>query len=256
MTVAVRERRTHSPSVPRFDDRLKASLAIVSNGLLVLVVIVIAGLEELFGRQQTPTLALLAFVLLELVLIVYFGALAASDRFQDLLRLLARAARTGVGVGGGAEQGSTGEERSTSRASVARRVLTNLWVPVTLNFLMVGYLIYASGGLANSAYSQVPIAMMLIGQSVYDVPAAIELSAGCGAPRVLVFVWRVAGLYAYPLCLMAFLLACLLLLQRYAPLVSTPVPAVETGLTTLVMLLASMCVTFITRKADRVSALR
>jgi hypothetical protein len=227
-------------------------LAIVSNGFLVLVVASIAGIEGLFDRQQTPTLALLSFVLLELVLIVYYGAVAASDRFQDLLRLLARAARTGVSSD--VERCSAAEEGPASAAGFARRLLTNLWVPVTGNFLVVGYLIYVSGGIANSAYSQVPIAMMLIGQSVYDVPAAIDLSSGRRVPRVLVFVWRVAVLYAYPLCLMAFLLACLLLLQRYAPLVSTPVPGVETGLTTLVMLLASMCVTFITRKADRVSA--
>jgi hypothetical protein len=232
--------------VLEFDDRLKISIAIMANIFLIVAVDAIRGLEDIFGRGQIPTVALLIFNCLALAQIIYYGAVAASDKINDLLTLLFRETHADTSEGG----------NSTARAKNNRKIvryLGNIQIPATLNFLLVGYLIYVSGGIANSPYSSVPIAMMIIGQSVYYVPP-IEFGPRRKMPRLLTFFWEVVSPYAYPLLLMAFLLGSLIALQNYIPLVTKAAPAIETIFTTFLILLVSMCATFIRRRANQVVA--
>jgi len=231
--------------VARFDDRLKAAMAAAANLFFLVAVSTIWAVESsAFDTHQLPGVSPLLFTIGELLIIVYFGALAASDRFGALVEMLVRAARSGI-----SEDPSESSPEDLG-AGALRRLLTNLWTPVTLNFLLAGGLIYASGGIVNSPYSQVPIAMMLIGQSVYGVPP-VELSHHPRTPRVVVFAASVARLYLYPLLIMVSLELSLVVLQTTHPLVTTPAPAAELLLTTLLSLFAGMCVTFVTRRADR-----
>lgn len=231
--------------VARFDDRLKAAMAAAANVFFLVAVTTIWAVEcSAFDTHQLPGVSPLLFAIGELLLIVYFGALAASDRFGALVEMLVRAARSGI------SQEDGHDEEGDLTAGWLRRVLTNLWTPVTLNFLLAGGLIYASGGVVNSPYSQVPIAMMLIGQSVYGVPP-VELSHHPHTPRIVVFAASVARLYLYPLLIMVLLEVSLVVLQATHPLVTTPPPTVELLVTTLISLFAGMCVTFVTRRADQ-----
>jgi hypothetical protein len=234
--------------VARFDDRLKAAMAAAANVFFLLAVSTIWAVESsAFDTHQLPGVSPLLFAIGELLLIVYFGALAASDRFGALVEMLVRAARSGISAD--PAEGA----REDLGAGALRRLLTNLWTPVTLNFLLAGGLIYASGGVVNSPYSQVPIAMMLIGQSVYGVPP-VELSHHARAPRVVVFAASVARLYVYPLFIVLSLEVSLVVLQATHPLVTAPAPAAEVLVTMLISLFAGMCVTFVTRRADQAGA--
>jgi hypothetical protein len=231
--------------VARFDDRLKAAMAAAANAFFLVAVTTIWAVESsAFDTHQLPGVSPFLFAIGELLVIVYFGALAASDRFGALVEMLVRAARSGI-----SKDPLDGARRNAGGGRVGR-LLTNLWTPVTLNFVLAGGLIYASGGVVNSPYSQVPIAMMLIGQSVYGVPP-VELSHHPRTPRIVVFAGAVARLYLYPLLIMVSLEVSLVVLQATHPLVTTPPPTAELLVTTLISLFAGMCVTFVTRRADR-----
>jgi hypothetical protein len=233
---------------PKFDDRLKALLSAVSNLLFLIAVVAIWGSEQpLIGRHQLSGSALVAFTIWELALIAYYGALAVSDDLGALPRLLTNAIREGVA--------STKEAPGPSHAAAARRplrvvVASNLWLPVTLNFASVGWLIFASGGIANSPYNQVPVAMILIGQSLYAVPPMV-LTSESRTPWPIMFVSQVMRLYWSSITVVAVLLTTLLLLQRYDPMQTRAAPPVEILLVMLASLIASMGVTFVTRRADR-----
>lgn len=134
-----------------------------------------------------------------------------------------------------------------------RRVMANLWIPVTLQFWLVGWLIYASGGLKNSPYSMVLPAMLIIGQSVYPT-SPIRLGADPRPRDFLVFVWRMACYYGYPQLMFGSLLVALVLLQEYHPLVTKPAPAAETIFVTQVSIFVVMCVVFVTKRLDRAAA--
>lgn len=233
----------------RFDDRLKAAMAAAANLFFLVAVSTIWVIEtSAFDTHQLPGVSPLLFAIGELLLAVYFSALAASDRFGVLVEMLVCAARSGI-----SKHSSDGAREDDLGAGRVRRLLTDLWTPVTLNFLLAGALIYASGGVVNSPYSQVPIAMMLIGQSVYRVPP-VELSQHPRIPRVVVFAASVARLYRYPILIMISIEASLVVLQATHPLVTTPAPTAELLVTTLISFFAGMCVTFVTRRADRAGA--
>ena len=233
------------PVVPKFDDRMKASLASFANLFFLAVVCIIWGLEQAFGGHQLSSINLVIFALGALVLIEWFNLRASPERISALFYMLGRAARSGV-----AKAPPASKAANASDISRFKRFLCNLWVPVTLNFWLAGWLIYASGGITNSPYAQVPIAMMIVGQGVYDVPP-IKLRTDTKVPEFLVFLGGVARLYWYPLILMVCLLSALVGLQTNLPLVIHPAPTLETLLITMVMLFASMCVTFVTRRSDR-----
>jgi hypothetical protein len=231
--------------VARFTDRLKAAMAAAANLFFLLAVSTIWVVESsAFDTHQLPGVSPLVFAIGELLLIVYFGALAASDRFGALVEMLVRAARSGI------SKEETQADREDFTGGSLRCLVTNLWTPVTLNFLLAGGLIYASGGIVNSPYSPVPIAMVLIGQSVYRVPP-VELSHHPHIPRVVVFAATVARLYRYPLFIVVLLELSLVALQAARPLVTTPAPAAELLVTILISMFAGMCVTFVTRRADQ-----
>jgi uncharacterized membrane protein YqjE len=232
--------------VARFNDRLKAAMAAAANLFFLVAVSSIWVVEvSVFDTHQLPGVSPLLFAIGELLLIVYFAALAASDRFGALIEILVSAARSGI-----SKDPSDGAREDDLGGGRLRRLLTNLWTPVTLSFLLAGALIYASGGVVNSPYSQVPVAMMLIGQSVYRVPP-VELSHHTRIPRVIVFAASVARLYCYPLLIIVSIEVSLVVLQATYPLVTTSAPTAELLVTTLVTCFAGMCVTFVTRRADQ-----
>jgi hypothetical protein len=134
---------------------------------------------------------------------------------------------------------------------VLKALTANLWVPVTFQFVLVGWLIYASGGIMNSPYSSVPIVMMMIGQSVYAAPS-IEFEGDIKVRDVVLLLGRVGRAYRYPLLMVATLYLALMVLQENHPLVTHPAPAIEIVLTTLANLFFGMCVVIVTRRADRV----
>lgn len=233
---------------PNFDDRLKAAMAAAANVMFTSVVVLMWGLEgPLFGGHQLYGSSPLLFVIFALVMVLYYGALASADRFGRLVDMLVQAAARGIL----AEHAETNPQRPSATGR-ARAIAANLWVPVTLNFLLAGWLIYASGGILNSPYASVPIAMMLIGQSVYGVPP-IDLRGRSRLPRLVVFVLAILRLYLYPLALIVTIEVALVALQRLHPLVRSPAPSAEFVISTLLILLASMCVTFVTRRADQAS---
>jgi hypothetical protein len=233
---------------PRFDDRLKAAMAAAANVMFTSVVVLMWGLEgPLFGGHQLYGSSPLLFVIFALTMVLYYGALATSDRFGRLADMLVQAAARGI-----VAEPEGAEPQRSSRPGRARAIFANLWVPVTLNFLLAGWLIYASGGILNSPYASVPVAMMLIGQSVYGVPP-IDLRGHSRLPRLVVFVLAILRLYLYPFMLIIVIELMLVALQRLHPLVRSPAPAAEFVISTLLILLASMCVTFVTRRADKAS---
>jgi hypothetical protein len=117
-------------------------------------------------------------------------------------------------------------------------------------FWLVGWLIYATVGITTSPYSGVPLSMIIIGQSVYAIPP-IQLRPSRRTPRLLVFTWGVARIYWSSLLVVVSLLGALVLLQRYLPAYRAPAPSGEILVVTLVSLVASMCVTFVTRRGDQ-----
>lgn len=229
---------------PKFDSKLKAGLAVVSNIVLLLAVNIIYALDDLLGKGQITLIPLLIFDLLSLLLIVFYGAVVTSDTIGSLVGWLVRVVSGDV---------RAKNVFATDPVEAESQLLCNLWIPVTLNFLLAGYLIYMSGGITGSPFGQVPIAMMLIGQSVYDAPR-IDLTTQARLPQPVLFLCEVARLYAYPLCLMVGLLAGLLAAQTYAPLETAPAPSLEIAATGFVVLFASMCVTFVTRRADQLAS--
>jgi hypothetical protein len=237
-----------SSQVPKFDNYMKATLAVFANLFFLGIVLLIWGLEKIFGCHQLSGANLIIFALWALVLIQWFNLRASPDRAKALFYMLGRAARSGV-----TEAPPAATEEGAADVSRLKLIATSLWVPVTLNFGLAGWLIYASGGTTNSPYAQVPIAMMLIGQGVYDIPP-IELRSS-KIPKPLTFIGGVAQLYWYPLILMTVLLTMLVGLQAKLPLVTRPAPTTETLLITLVMLFASMCINFLTRRSDRDASL-
>jgi hypothetical protein len=176
------------------------------------------------------------------VLIAYFLVLANPNGIRALQRSLARA--TG-------KPAEASREEPIGAPGRLELLLADPWVPVTLEFLLVGWLIYASGGVIDSPYSPVPIGMVVIGQSVYDVrPIAFDAKAGL-LRAIAVFAARVAGQYWYPLSLSVSLLIGLEALQQWHPIVQrTAVPG-ELAFTSLFSMFVCMCTTFVTRCADR-----
>jgi hypothetical protein len=226
---------------------MKASLAVFSNLFFLAVICLIWSLEKVLGGNQLSGINLVVFALCALVLIAWFSLRVSPESTSALFYMLGRAALSGVTevLPPSAEVG---------KSTCFKQIASSLWVPVTLNFGLAGWLIYASGGIINSPYAQVPIAMMIVGQGVYEVPP-IRLRTDTKVPRLLIFVGGVARLYWYPLILMIGLLTTLVMLQGYLPLVTHPAPTAETVLITMLMLFASMCVTFVTRRTDQTSSL-
>ena len=223
-------------------------MAATANLFFLFAVCTIWAVESLiFDGRQLAGVSLVPFIIGELLLVVYFAALAASDRFGALVEILVRAARSGI-----AKDGARAEPEGRAGGRV-RRLLTNLWTPVTLNFVLAGGLVYASGGVVNSPYNQVPIAMFLIGQSIYEVPP-IELRHHERIPRIVVFAATLARLYVYPLFLIVLLELSVVGLQATHPLVTTSAPPALVLVSILITLFAGMCVTFVTRRADRANA--
>jgi hypothetical protein len=236
-----------SPS-PELADILKETIGMVANILLLLAVSVIWSAEDpLFGRHQISFQALAVFDGMTLMLIAYYGLLIAADKLTLLLTMLANAVRTDL-----VEDKDNSFDRSQGMG-VIRRLTSNLWLPTTFNFFAVTWLIYASGGIASSPYFPVPLAMMAIGQSIYRAPA-VTLGTGNATRRLLNFVVKMIHLYNYPLILVSSLLVLLERLQEVHPLVATPAPVPETIITTLLCMFVTMCVTFITRRADQAKA--
>jgi len=228
----------------RFTDELKAMFAAVSNIVFLVAVVALWLMEKpVFGHRQLHSSSLLTYIIGTLLLIPYYLFLS-NNGLRSLGELLVSTAREGVPD---AQDNLIIAPVNTSRLG---RVTKNLWTPVTFNFLLVGWLIYASGGISNSPYSQVPLAMILIGQSTYDVPD-IRFPAHIKAMPVIYFARRIAQLYWSSLLVVGSLLTGLLLIQKYHPLVTRQASTTEFFIIMLISLFASMCITFLTRRADR-----
>jgi hypothetical protein len=236
-------RVAHTDS-PRFDDRLKTILAAAANLAFLLTLVGMWILEKpLFHRHQLSGSSLLIYTIGALSLIVYYGLRVVSDNIRTLFELLWQAVRAGV-------RDSTYARRSKKTTTPGHGFPAGLRIPVTFNFWLVGWLIYASGGLTNSPYSGVPIVMVLLGQSMYDVPP-ITLQSRRGIPPLASFGWSVAKIYGSSLSVVISLLATLVALQHWCPRVTSAAPTGETVAMMIVSLFASVCVTFVTRKADQ-----
>lgn len=229
-----------------FDQYQKAYFGAAALFFLWLVVAAISAMEKpVFGQEQLSSTGFIVFTIGSYALIAYFLVLANPNGVNSLPKSLARATRRGM-----ASEEIEGAEVTEDRPGRLGRVLTNPWVPVTLEFLLVGWLIYASGGIVNSPYGPVPIGMIIIGQNVYDVrPIVFDSEAGISG--ILLFAARVARQYWYPLALSVSLLLGLELLQELHPLVQKPAPPSELAFTTLSSLFVCMCATFVTRCTDR-----
>jgi hypothetical protein len=230
-------------------DRLQATIgAWLTVVLVVIVNLLWVTASLLVGEAQLSAINLMIFTLGGLIIIGWLGLRAASDKVDTLVLLLARITRIGA---------AEGDVDALDARDVIpgrfRSFAANLWIPVTLQFLLVGWLIYASGGLTNSPYGPVLVVMMAIGQSVYHAPA-IELGAEAKMRDVLVFIGRVTRLYVYPQLMFVSLLVGLVLLQEHHPLVTKPTPPAEMIFTLQLCIFVSMCVVFITRRADRAMA--
>lgn len=241
----VREASAHdAPSSQLiFDEYQKAYFGAAALFFLWLVVAAISAMEKpVFGQDQLSSTGFIVFTIGAYALVAYFLVLANPNGVNSLPKSLARATRRGL----------TPEEIDVveSRPGRLELILTNPWVPVTLEFLLVGWLIYASGGIVNSPYGPVPIGMIIIGQNVYDV-RPIVFDSEAKIRGILVFAARVAHQYWYPLFLSVALLLGLELLQELHPLVQRPAPPGELAFTTLSSLFVCMCATFVTRCTDR-----
>jgi hypothetical protein len=241
-------RDTHS-RVPRFDVLLKLILGASLTFILMVVVDAFSvGEVVMIGESHLSTVNLYIFNLGAMTIVVWFGSLANLDKVGELVSLLVGNAAANT-AGCSASELCDGDPAGGLEGWLGNAV-KNVWVPVTLLFLLVGWLIYASGGIANSPYSQVPIVMMVVGQSVYDTPS-VELRADAKLMNLPIFVKGVVRHYLYPIAMFALLLIGLVLLQAYHPLVTKPAPELENIFTTLLGLVVSMCVVAVTRRADQ-----
>jgi hypothetical protein len=236
----------HTP--PTLNDQFKRIVAAVSNLVFLFAVVGLWLLEPLlFQRHQLSGDALLVFIVGSLSLVVYYSLHdrlhVAREAVTASMGLLPEAARTGV-----ADAPSDGERRDAR--DWRTRVTSTLWTPVIFNFWLVGWLIYASGGITNSPHSGVPVAMVLVGQSVYDVPQP-TFTAGSRLPRLPRFCLAVARLYWLSLLVVVTLLGCLVVAQVAHPLTTRTAPTAEVMAVMLISLFASMCVTLVTRRADQ-----
>jgi hypothetical protein len=228
--------------------RLLATLGAWSTvALLVVVDVFIAASEWLAGDSRVSGLDLLVFNMGGLLIAAWLSLLSSSDKWDVMLSRLAKVTAEGAG----------GERRHLPESGRYRpgllfRVLTNLWLPVTFQFLLAGWLVYASGGLGGSPFVSLPITMVIIGQSVYHLPL-IELS-GPGPRALVAFVWRVMLFYAYPQLLFAFIMVALVLLQIYEPTHTGAAPLAETMIATQLNLSIGMCVAFLARRFDQAGA--
>jgi hypothetical protein len=256
--VTIQSRAPNLPATPRvdtaavathqvesaFDDSSKAVFGAAAVFLYWLIVTFIWLAEApVFDRHQLTGQGLTTFTIGALAVIVWFSLLAMRDKLGVLLEMFRRVTRSNAD-----ECHSTPTPRTHCPPSSG--VAANPWIPVTLTFLLAGWLIYVSGGITNSPYGQIPVAIVLIGQNVYKLPPIDYNPTGrlFGLPSFLRGVVRV---YWYPIVLVALILVALTGLQAYAPVVRRAAPLGEILLTTFLTLLVCMCVTFVTRHSDR-----
>jgi hypothetical protein len=230
-------------------DQLQATIGAWLTVVLVVIVNTLWVMAKLLvGHGQLSGVNLTIFTIGGLIIIGWLGLWAASDKVDTLFLLLAKVTRAGT-----AEGDADVLDTRDFIPGRFRCIIANLWIPVTLQFLLVGWLIYASGGITNSPYGPVLVVMMAIGQSVYHAPG-IELGAEAKMRDVLIFIGRVARLYVYPQLMFMSLLIALVLLQEHHPLVTRPIPPGEMIFTLQLCIFVSMCVVFITRRTDRAMA--
>jgi hypothetical protein len=242
--------RAGEPSGPKFDDGLKAMFGAAAMFVYWGIVAIFTTVEpEVFGERQLSWDRFSIFTLGALALIVYFFLLATLEHVKALFDLFTSAIR-----GGATEDDDPLPHARDTGGRWWWRVVTNPWMPVTLSFVLAGWLTYATGGLANSPYVSVPFAMVMIGQNVYLV-RPIERGGG-GVIALARFVGHVIRLYWYPLLVLASLMLGVTMLQASRPLVTRPAPQPEVALATFVSFFLSMCVTLVTRLSDRNAAQR
>lgn len=222
---------------------MKSLFGAVSTFVLLVIVCLISMFEAtVFGQTQLASIGLQYFVAGGVFIIGWFILLSDSDRISALFALLAKTIRpTPPDVPDVPE----GESPSPGRF---RRIITNHWIPVTFQFLLIGWLMYASGGLV-SPYTPVIVGMMMIGQSIYPTPS-IGPVGKLTVRKLLLSFWRVGCYYGYPQLLFGSVLVTVALLQKYHPLVRTLPPFSEVIFTSQLSLFISMCVVFVTRSAD------
>lgn len=173
-----------------------------------------------------------------LAIVVWMGWLASRDSLGRMLT-------TFVG-----DQADTASVLATRQSVPGRvgRLLVDPWLPVTGQFVLAGWLIYSSGGLAHSPYAQVPLVMMAIGQSLYATPF-IRLSRNARLWNVPVFLRDVLKHYFYPISLFMMVMGALFVLRTPPPVRAAP--NWEMMLTTLLGLVVSMSVVAATRWRDK-----
>jgi hypothetical protein len=233
-----------TPSSPRFDESMQATIGALLTIVLLVLVDLLWAFEKLsYGQSELPAVGIYVFNCGGLFISVWFCVLASREKIDTLLNMFAGATRTDIPAG-------DAEVLDVENVGGSSRFITNPWIPVTLQFLLAGWLIYASGGITNSPYSSVLIAMMLIGQSLYMTPSVTYDAHAklLGAPA---FMGGFARAYWYPLLMFVSLLVGLVWLQAHHPLMRRPAAAGEMFATTLLNLLVSMCVVFVTRRVDR-----
>jgi hypothetical protein len=234
---------------PEHVERLKALFGGIMTWVLMSIVIAISTAEGVFvAHTQISFVDLVIFVVVGCVIAQWLSFRSSTDRLGALLLLFAAVVRA-PGRPDGVELGGS---RGPSHGRVSR-ALGNLWIPVTFQFALAHWLIYASGGVVNSPYTAVPAVMMLIGQSVYPAPL-VELPK-VNTRELVKFFGRFARYYAYPLCMLVSMQAMIVLLQERYPLVTRPAPPVEIVLTTLVAVFSGYLVAHVARRAaDRAVA--
>jgi hypothetical protein len=228
-------------------EQFQAAVGAWSTVVLVAAVNLIWGVAKLLtGKGQLSGINLMIFTLGGLTIIGWLGLLTSSYRPGALFALLARTTQTGP------VEGDDGLLNNGAHVGPGRfqRAISNLWVPVTFQFWLVGWLIYASGGITSSPYVPVPVAMMIIGQSLYHV-RPIGLRAEAKLRDVLAFLWRVACFYGYPQLMFGSLLIALAMLHEYLPLAASPAPIAETIVIMQLSVSIGLCVAFIVRRVDR-----
>jgi hypothetical protein len=233
-----------NPAPEGFNHAMKSLFGAVSTFVLLVIVCLISMFEaRVFGQTQLAPIGLQYFLAGGVFIIGWFILLSDADRICGLFALLARTIRPSP----------PGVQLDLFKAEHAspgrfRRVITNHWIPVTFQFCLVGWLMYASGGLV-SPYTPVIVGMMMIGQSIYPTPS-IGPGGGMTVRQLLLSFWRVGCYYGYPQLLFGSVLVAVALLQEYHPLVTTLPPFAEMIFTSQLSLFISMCVVFVTRSAD------